>query len=69
MRPRVRMCLCVLPGALTGGNARLDGESPFRRGSLLYVDSTVEDHTVSVIAHTKRSRTATERTKAGGVGS
>ena len=32
----------VLPAALTGGNARLDGESPFRRGSLLYVDGAFE---------------------------
>jgi hypothetical protein len=32
----------VLPAALTGGNARLDGDSPYRRGSLLYVDGAFE---------------------------
>ena len=32
----------ALPAALTGGNARLDGVSPYSRGSLLLADGAVE---------------------------
>ena len=32
----------ALPAALTGGNARLDGGSPYTRGSLFITDGAVE---------------------------